>query len=335
MTQRDRRHRHRYRRRQDRVRRWRSSALLDGLYWKPVQAGLDGETRRRHRAAAVRLAGRAHSARGLPPDDARLAAPCGRARRRRDRHRRPRQRARRRPEPSGRHRRRRRPAGAADARSTLQIDLFARWGAPVVLVRARRALGTINHSLLSIEALRGAQIPLLGVAFVGDENADSERTIAEMGGVRRLGRLPILDPLNAETLARRLCRQLPRRGLPRRSRHERARRQPDLASVHAARAAAGRCRGRRARRAPGSRRRTAAASSTRISSWWVITHGHCHPAHRRRHRGAGAPARPGHLRRLDARAGRDAGARAGRRSRRRASRTCSSRTAARPASRSR
>jgi dethiobiotin synthetase len=84
-------------------------------------------------------------------------------------------------------------------RSFLQIELFARWGAPVVLVASTR-LGTINHSLLSIEALQRRRIPLLGVAFVGDENADSERTITTMGGVRRLGRLPHLDRLDAASL---------------------------------------------------------------------------------------------------------------------------------------
>lgn len=84
-------------------------------------------------------------------------------------------------------------------RSQLQIDLFARWAFPVVLVASTR-LGTINHSLLSIEALQRRNIPLLGIAFVGDEVADSESTIAAMGGVRRLGRLPRLDPLTPATL---------------------------------------------------------------------------------------------------------------------------------------
>jgi dethiobiotin synthetase len=84
-------------------------------------------------------------------------------------------------------------------RSYLQIELFARWRAPAVLVSATR-LGTINHTLLSIEALRRRGIPLLGVAFVGDENADSQRTIVEMGGVRHLGRLPIVDPLDSQAL---------------------------------------------------------------------------------------------------------------------------------------
>ena len=85
-------------------------------------------------------------------------------------------------------------------RDLLFADLFARWACPVVLV-ALTALGTINHSLLSIEALRGRGVPILGIAFVGEAQDDSEATIAQIGGVKRLGRLPLLDPLNAATLA--------------------------------------------------------------------------------------------------------------------------------------
>jgi len=84
-------------------------------------------------------------------------------------------------------------------RRFLQIDLIARWKLPVVLCAATR-LGTINHTLLSIEALKRRTIPLIGVAFIGDEQADSERTIAEMGNVRLLGRLPHVDPLSPATL---------------------------------------------------------------------------------------------------------------------------------------
>ena len=85
-------------------------------------------------------------------------------------------------------------------RELIFADLFARWNKPVVLV-ARTGLGTINHSLLSIEALRSRGVPILGIAFVGDAVEDSEATIAALGKVRRLGRLPRLDPLNAATLA--------------------------------------------------------------------------------------------------------------------------------------
>ena len=85
-------------------------------------------------------------------------------------------------------------------RTQLQIDLFARWKFPVILC-ARTALGTINHSLLSIEALQRRHIPIHGIAFIGDGNADSERTICEFGSTRRLGRLPFIEPLDKETLA--------------------------------------------------------------------------------------------------------------------------------------
>jgi dethiobiotin synthetase len=84
-------------------------------------------------------------------------------------------------------------------RQLLFADLFARWGLPVVLC-ARTALGTINHSLLSIEALRARGVPILGIAFIGDANEDNEATIAAVGRVRRLGRLPRLDPLTPGTL---------------------------------------------------------------------------------------------------------------------------------------
>jgi len=85
-------------------------------------------------------------------------------------------------------------------RDLLFADLFARWGAPVVLV-ARTGLGTISHSLLSIEALRARGLTVRGIAFVGEAVTDSEATIAAIGGVKRLGRLPRLDRLDAGTLA--------------------------------------------------------------------------------------------------------------------------------------
>lgn len=90
-------------------------------------------------------------------------------------------------------------------RSLLYADLFARWAMPAVLV-ARTGLGTINHSLLSIEALRARGVPILGVAFVGDANEDNEATICQIGRVKRLGRLPRLDPLDTDTLAAAFAR---------------------------------------------------------------------------------------------------------------------------------
>lgn len=85
-------------------------------------------------------------------------------------------------------------------RGLLYADLFARWQIPVV-VCARTTLGTINHSLLTIEALKSRGVPIHGIAFLGEAVEDSEAIIAEIGRVRRLGRLPIVDPLTRENLA--------------------------------------------------------------------------------------------------------------------------------------
>jgi dethiobiotin synthetase len=85
-------------------------------------------------------------------------------------------------------------------REILFIDVFARWKLPLILCAATH-LGTINHTLLSIEAVRRRGIPLQGVAFIGDSNEESEKIITEIGQVKRLGRLPVIEPLTAGRLA--------------------------------------------------------------------------------------------------------------------------------------
>jgi dethiobiotin synthetase len=82
----------------------------------------------------------------------------------------------------------------------LQIDLFASWGLPVILC-ALTSLGTINHTLLSIEAIAARSIKLHGIVFAGDRDEEVENTILKLGKTRRLGGLPPLDPLNASRLA--------------------------------------------------------------------------------------------------------------------------------------
>lgn len=82
----------------------------------------------------------------------------------------------------------------------LAADIFAWWGLPVILV-ARTTLGTINHSLLSIEALRSREVELAGVVFVGDAEAVAEEAITWIGRCAHLGRLPWIDPLDHGTLS--------------------------------------------------------------------------------------------------------------------------------------
>lgn len=82
----------------------------------------------------------------------------------------------------------------------LYIDQFRAWGAPVLLV-ARTALGTINHSLLSIAALKAAGVRVAGVIFSGDAHPDNEAVVPELGGVPCFGRVPMLETVDAAGLA--------------------------------------------------------------------------------------------------------------------------------------
>jgi dethiobiotin synthase len=84
-------------------------------------------------------------------------------------------------------------------RRALQIDVLAAWGLPLILC-ARTALGTINHTLLSIEALRARDMPLRGLIFIGEDNPDNMRTIADFSGARILGHVPKLDRIDRGAL---------------------------------------------------------------------------------------------------------------------------------------
>jgi dethiobiotin synthetase len=78
-------------------------------------------------------------------------------------------------------------------------DLMRQIGFPV-LVAARTALGTINHTLLTLAALREASLPICGVALIGKKNIDNRRAIENYGNVRVIGHIPILEKINRAAL---------------------------------------------------------------------------------------------------------------------------------------
>ena len=79
------------------------------------------------------------------------------------------------------------------------LDFMARLKLPAILA-ARSSLGTINHTLLSLAALRSADVPVKGVVLIGDSNKDNRETIERYGRVQVIGEIPRLPVLNRNTL---------------------------------------------------------------------------------------------------------------------------------------
>ncbi len=70
-----------------------------------------------------------------------------------------------------------------------------------VLVVARSGLGTINHTLLTLEALRARSLRVAGVMMIGEPNADNRAAIEKYGHVPVVGEMPFLRPLDPGLLA--------------------------------------------------------------------------------------------------------------------------------------
>src|SRR5215475_7822456 len=81
------------------------------------------------------------------------------------------------------------------------IDLMTKLALPIVLV-ARSTLGTINHTLLSLAALRARALPIAGVVMNGPPDIGNRTAIEQFGQVRVLAELPPAAPLDAPAVAR-------------------------------------------------------------------------------------------------------------------------------------
>ena len=84
-------------------------------------------------------------------------------------------------------------------RGWLQIDQLKVWGAPIILV-ARTGLGTLNHTLLSLEALKHRNLDILGIVLNGPPHNDNPKTLEQFGDTKILASLPIFDEVNAKVL---------------------------------------------------------------------------------------------------------------------------------------
>jgi dethiobiotin synthase len=79
------------------------------------------------------------------------------------------------------------------------IDLARDLDLPLILV-ARSTLGTINHTLLSLEAIRRRGLPLAGVIINGPETPHNRAAIERYGRVQIIAEIPRLDPLTTASL---------------------------------------------------------------------------------------------------------------------------------------
>ena len=77
----------------------------------------------------------------------------------------------------------------------LFADLLEYWGLPTIVV-SRHYLGSINHTLLTMETLKKRGVEVAGIIFVGNENNETEQVIKSVTRVKVLGRIPIAKELN-------------------------------------------------------------------------------------------------------------------------------------------
>jgi len=91
-------------------------------------------------------------------------------------------------------------------RNWLQIDQLKVWGAPIILV-ARTGLGTLNHTLLSLEALKNRNLDVLGIVLNGPPHKDNPKTLEQFGDTKILASLPIFDEVNAKVLSQEWHKQ--------------------------------------------------------------------------------------------------------------------------------
>ena len=75
------------------------------------------------------------------------------------------------------------------------LDLIETLDVEVILV-SRHYLGSINHTLMSIDVLKQRNISIKGILFNGNENKDTETIISKMSDVKVLGRIDELDVVN-------------------------------------------------------------------------------------------------------------------------------------------
>ncbi|MBK7128196.1 MAG: dethiobiotin synthase [Crocinitomicaceae bacterium] len=77
------------------------------------------------------------------------------------------------------------------------IDLAKKFGAEIILI-SKNYLGSINHTLLSIEAIQKRNIQVKGIIFNGEPNDETESIICKLSGLKKLGSVPLTEQISRE-----------------------------------------------------------------------------------------------------------------------------------------
>ncbi len=77
----------------------------------------------------------------------------------------------------------------------LYVDAFAQWNLPAIVV-SRHYLGSINHTLMTVEILKNRRIEIEGIIFVGNEHPTTEKAILSNTGLRQIARIPLAKEVN-------------------------------------------------------------------------------------------------------------------------------------------
>jgi dethiobiotin synthase len=83
--------------------------------------------------------------------------------------------------------------------TSVYLDVMARWQLPTIVV-ARTTLGTINHTCLTLEALRHRGIPVLGVILNGEPNDSNREAIEHYGNTTVLAEFPRVKKVTTQAL---------------------------------------------------------------------------------------------------------------------------------------
>ena len=84
-------------------------------------------------------------------------------------------------------------------RNYLQIDQIKKWDLPVILV-CKSGLGTLNHTLLSIEALKKRNIKILGLVINGKKHLDNPKTLTEFSNLPIIAEFPYIQRIDSNHL---------------------------------------------------------------------------------------------------------------------------------------